>query len=333
MKRVSATVMVLAFLAGTIFTFPMIKVTKSGKFGTLGFEPTTIPSSMTLLAGGARWAAQNGNSTLFINWFDNYAVHGKTDGTNWGPWPTENDMENWTVSIAYMLNTTGLNVQFAGDMPESLAGYDLLVIHAYWAVEPRHVTMVRDFVANGGGFVLLSGVPEFFRCYCKDWWTYLCPTDDASVNMREYFGCDGNYVNTGGYANVTVDNPFNSPLLTGDTLIEGAGSSNAAILDPHEGSQTIATWERGCAFAYTYEYGLGRVYYQATFVALDPPAVLGDVNGDTVVNILDSILIGNSFLAKPVDAKWNPNADINNDNVINILDSIVLGNHFLEHNP
>jgi hypothetical protein len=63
--------------------------------------------------------------------------------------------------------------------------------------------------------------------------------------MSEYFGCDGNYVNTGGYANVTVDNPFSSTLMTGDTLIEGAGQSNAGVLDPHNGSLVVAhgNWE------------------------------------------------------------------------------------------
>lgn len=327
------TLAILSFLVGILFTTSMPTTTKGQELETLGFEPTTIPPSMILLAGGARWAAQTSNSTLFVDWLDNYDAHGQTDGTNWGPWPTEKDMKNWTVSIAYMLNTTGLNVEFAGDMPESLAGYDLLVIHAYWAVEPRHVAMVRDFVANGGGLVILSGVPEFFRCYCKDWWTYRCPTDNASVDMKEYFGCDGNYVNTGGYANVTVDNPFNSSLVAGDTLIEGAGSSNAAIYEPHEGSQVLATWEKGCAFAYTYEYGLGRVYYQAAFEALDPPAILGDVNLDGAVNILDAITLSNSFLATPVSSNWNPNADINGDNVVNILDAIILSNNFLQHYP
>jgi hypothetical protein len=266
-KYVLRVVPILFIVA--LMSLPIIATLNSRERESLGFEPTTIPPSMTLLAGGARWAAQNGNSTLFINWRDNYLAHGNADGVNWGPWPTEVDMENWTLSIAYMLNQTGLDVHFAGDMPDNLTGYDLLVIHAYWAVEPRHVLMVRDFIANGGGVLILSGVPEYFRCYCKDWWPYLCPTDNASLDMREYFGCDGNYVNTGGYANVTVDNPFDSTLLAGDTLIEEAGESNAAILKPYEGSQIIAEWERGYTFAYTYEYGQGRVYYQATFVPID----------------------------------------------------------------
>jgi hypothetical protein len=187
------------------------------------------------LTDGARWAAQNGNSTLFIDWEDNYLAQGNADRINWGPWPSETDIINWTQSIDYVLNQSGLDVHLAGDSPDNLTGYDLLVLHAYWAVEPRNVAMVEDFIANGGGVVILSGVPEYFRTYRKDWWTYLHPTDNLSLNMSEYFGCDGNYV-TGGYANVTVVNPFSSTLMTGDTLIEGAGQSNSEILDPHDGS-------------------------------------------------------------------------------------------------
>lgn len=282
MNRYVFQVMPILLIAALLIS-PMIAGSNSQKLRSLGSEsattpksglldpaPTTIPPSLVLLAGGARWAAQNGNSTLFVDWEDNFLAHGNTDGINWGPWPSETDMEKWTQSIDYALNQSGLDVHLAGDLPDNLTGYDLLVLHAYWAVEPRHVVMVEDFIANGGGVVILAGVPEMFRCYCKDWWTYVHPTDSQSLNMSEYFGCDGNYVNTGGYANVTVDNPFGSTLMTGDTVIEGAGQSNAGVLDPHNGSLVIAQWELAVAFAYTYAYGSGRVYYQATFVPIDP---------------------------------------------------------------
>jgi hypothetical protein len=228
---------------------------------------------------------------LFIDWEDNYLAHWNTDGVNWGPWPTQAWMENQTYSVAYALNQAGLSVHFAGDFPSNLTGYDLLVIAAYWAVEPSDLAMVQNFIANGGGVVLLSGVPEFFRCYSKTWWTYNCSTASSSIGMDEIFGCDGNYFNTGGYANVTVNNPFGTSLQAGDTLIEGAGQSNAAVLNPYNGSQVVATWQgltynftlqQGNstqivvinlqpAFAYTYPYGQGRVYYQSTFVPVDPP--------------------------------------------------------------
>jgi hypothetical protein len=272
--RRSVLCVVSALFVAVMLSFSLIGSLEGVNVGVQSSVPTSVTPSLTLLAAGAKWAAQRGNSTLFVDWEDNYVAHGNTDGVNWGPWPTEVEMKNWTDSVAYVLNQSGSSVHLAGDLPDNLTGYDLLVIHAYWAVEPSSLAMVRDFIANGGGVVLLSGVPEFFRCYCKDWWTYRCPTDNASIGMDAILGCDGNYFNTGGCANVTVDNPFGTALRTGDTLIEGAGYSNAAVLNPHNGSQVVATWQAGpdVAFAYTYQYGQGRVYYQAAFVSLDPPS-------------------------------------------------------------
>jgi outer membrane protein assembly factor BamB len=59
----------------------------------------------------------------------------------------------------------------------------------------------------------------------------------------------------------------------------------------------------------------------------------GDLNGDGVVNILDTITLGKAFDATPISSNRNPNADINGDNVVNILDAIILANHFLQHYP
>ena len=65
--------------------------------------------------------------------------------------------------------------------------------------------------------------------------------------------------------------------------------------------------------------------------------ILGDINGDGTVNILDAILLSNAFgshgpnydypgeFASP---NWNPNADLNVDGVVNILDAILLSNNF-----
>jgi len=231
-------------------------------------QPVTVLPSLALLGGGAKWAAGNGTNVLFVDWEDNYLAHGSTNGVDWGPWPAEADMINWTLSVGYILNSTGLNVSFASDIPDNLTGYDLVVIHAYWAVEPRHCQLVKGYIGNGGGVVVLSGVPEFFRCYCKDWWTYKCPTDPASVGMDEWLGCDGNYFNTGGNAYVTVYNPFSTLLKIGDPLFASTGHSNAGIMGPHEGSTVIATWADNVTFAYTYTYGQGRIYYQASYDCL-----------------------------------------------------------------
>lgn len=61
--------------------------------------------------------------------------------------------------------------------------------------------------------------------------------------------------------------------------------------------------------------------------------ILGDVNGDGQVNILDISLVAVSFRAEPGDPKWNPNADINNDNIVNILDISNVAKEFGKKDP
>jgi hypothetical protein len=53
--------------------------------------------------------------------------------------------------------------------------------------------------------------------------------------------------------------------------------------------------------------------------------ILGDINGDGVVNILDAIVQASAFESSPQDSNWNPRADLNDDGIVNILDAIILG--------
>ena len=227
-------------------------------------QPSQSPSpqlslapSLELLGSGAKWTTGNGNSALVINWKDNWIAHHLSDGVEWGPWPAESEMNNWSQSISQALEQTGFEVESVGDIPESLSNYDLLVIHAYWAVEPRHASLIRDYVLNGGSVVILAGVPCYLNVYCKNWW----PGNSA---LPEWLG-GGFYVNAGGTATVTVNNPFSTALLAGDTLLHTEGFSCAAVSSPVNNGQVVALWSSGSVFAFTSEFGQGRVYYQATF--------------------------------------------------------------------
>jgi len=223
----------------------------------------TAPASLVLLGNGARWAAGNGSSALYINWKDNWLAHHLTDGTDWGPWPSESAMDNWRLSISQTLQQCGFKVTFMGDIPESLSGYDLVVICAYWAVEPQHESLVRDYLSNGGGVVIMAGVPCYFVVSCKDMWSYRFGGSNLNP-IQDWFGCRY-YVNAGGYANVVVDNPFGTALLTGDTLLFTESRSWAAVTSLNNITRVIAEWGSGTVFAFTHEYGQGRVYYQAGF--------------------------------------------------------------------
>ncbi len=54
----------------------------------------------------------------------------------------------------------------------------------------------------------------------------------------------------------------------------------------------------------------------------------GDVNYDTVVNIVDISIIAKAFGSRLGDANWNPRCDLNDDNIINILDMSAAASRF-----
>jgi len=52
--------------------------------------------------------------------------------------------------------------------------------------------------------------------------------------------------------------------------------------------------------------------------------LIGDINGDGIVNINDLTLWDSAFNSKSTDQKWNPQADINNDGVVDKIDGILI---------
>jgi hypothetical protein len=253
--------------------------------------PTSSPSplpelslspSLLLLGSGAKWAANDsGGSALFINWKDNWAAHHLTDGADWGPWCSEEASDNSRLLISQTLQQAGFEVNFASDIPQNLSGYNLVFVEAYYAAEPEHNALLRDYLANGGGVVIVGGVPCYFSVYCKDMWPYLLGGMDLT-SLQDWFGCRY-YVNTGGTARAAVNNPFSTTILTSDTLVTVQGYSAAAVSTPSNSTQVIALWDQvefwdqvdlldqgalwdqRAIFAFTHEYGQGRVYYQASY--------------------------------------------------------------------
>jgi hypothetical protein len=57
-------------------------------------------------------------------------------------------------------------------------------------------------------------------------------------------------------------------------------------------------------------------------------SILGDINADGKVNILDAFLVAEAFDSNLGDATWNPNADIIEDETINILDIFQIAKEF-----
>jgi hypothetical protein len=56
--------------------------------------------------------------------------------------------------------------------------------------------------------------------------------------------------------------------------------------------------------------------------------ILGDINGDGRVDILDATLLANAFNSRLGATNWNPKCDLNGDGVVNILDAIIMSNNW-----
>ena len=61
--------------------------------------------------------------------------------------------------------------------------------------------------------------------------------------------------------------------------------------------------------------------------------IMGDIDGNGNVNVLDAIDLSNSFGKSIGQAGFNPDADFDDNGVINILDAITLANHYNQHYP
>lgn len=56
--------------------------------------------------------------------------------------------------------------------------------------------------------------------------------------------------------------------------------------------------------------------------------LVGDINTDCSVNIVDLAAVGAAFGSTPATSNWNPNADLNDDFAVNIIDLTIIGSRF-----
>ena len=171
-------------------------------------------------------------------------------------------MELMQASTIAALESTEFEVRLTGDVPDDLTPYDVIVMYAYYAVEPHLESLIREYIYNGGNVVLLSGIPTYFTIHSKT-----LNTGYDLERIEDWFGAS-RYRNDGGYVRVAFDNPFGTSLLTSEvSIFEGSG--NAAVSSLRNGAKPIAYYDSGGVFAFTYEFGDGRVYYQANFHLLE----------------------------------------------------------------
>jgi parallel beta-helix repeat protein len=73
--------------------------------------------------------------------------------------------------------------------------------------------------------------------------------------------------------------------------------------------------------------------YNADRYPLMSPYLLGDVNHDGAVNMLDLWLVARAYGSVPHTPNWNPHCDIDGNNIVNMLDLYKTATHYGQHNP
>jgi len=56
--------------------------------------------------------------------------------------------------------------------------------------------------------------------------------------------------------------------------------------------------------------------------------MMGDINGDGIVDIFDVVIAAEAFGSCPGHPKWNPITDLNNDGIIDIFDLVIIAVNF-----
>jgi parallel beta-helix repeat protein len=137
---------------------------------------------------------------------------------------------------------------------------------------------------------------------------------DVSISVMMFnYGVDTETFNVAAYANTTIIGSQYITLPSGNFTIvrfiwntTGSGKGNhiiSAYAEPLQGE--IDTADN------ILTDGIVKV------------TIVGDVNGDGKVNLVDVFAVALAFGSYPGHPKWNPNCDINNDGKINLLDYFI----------
>jgi hypothetical protein len=183
----------------------------------------------------------------------------------------------------------------------------MLITHI---AEDGYVSVLRRDIA------IIGIKPEFYEGY-KGWIIKINVTAKNLGDIPETF-------------NVTLY--LNSNKADQTTILNLPSHANTTITLLFD---TMAPWAEAC-HNYTIKAEASQVPYEidtSNNIMEDGQIhirLMGDINGDKIVNYQDAIAIGVAFGSKPTDPNWNPLADLNRDGYINYLDVIIMGANFGE---
>lgn len=62
-------------------------------------------------------------------------------------------------------------------------------------------------------------------------------------------------------------------------------------------------------------------------------SLIGDINGDGIVDLKDLVLVAKAFGSRPGSAKYDPRCDLNGNGVVDLTDLVTVAFHFGETSP
>jgi hypothetical protein len=70
------------------------------------------------------------------------------------------------------------------------------------------------------------------------------------------------------------------------------------------------------------------VFLSLTVISGPVFALVGDVNGDGIVDLKDVYIVGKAYGSYPGHPKWNPAADLNGDLKVDLKDFVIVVSNF-----
>lgn len=190
---------------------------------------------------------------------------------------------------------------------------------------------------------------------------YVSPANivNASLTPTNNFTININIINASGMSGLEFKLGFNVSALNANSVVNGsflpssvtpvtqinntAGflKFNVSLSTPLSGNGTVAVIQLQVeagnvrnSTLHLYDVGLVNSTAQPLpFTTADGSftnihALLGDLNGDGIVDISDAVLAAKAFGSHSGDPNWNPAADLNGDGTVDIFDIIMLARSF-----
>ena len=198
--------------------------------------------------------------------------------------------------------------------------FDLLILDDHIWPSPSKVTLLNDFLDNGGNLILCGGVPY-----------YLAGSTNLD-SITSIIGAAG-YSNAQGAVIVEDNMPFGLNYYTDQILYNWTGGSFAALVGLSDSTKSRIKWSNGTYNSLAYRHNGRQSYFTASAFAHESTIQIlraaiawmvydmcGDCNVDGKINIYDIVYLI-SFLYIEGQPPYNlVGADVNSDGSVNMFD-------------